>query len=767
MALINSRAEERNARSGLRVAPGTYLGVVMENADSNYSGRLSVWVAQFGGDSVDKTTWKIVSYASPFYGVTPFASNTGIINGSGGSEDPAATNLGDQGANAAADGATGGKKEDIKSYGMWVQPPMIGTKVLVTFVEGDDQRGFWFAAVPELSHGMIPAIAKGQSGKPEVEFDPSKRENVIQEDIRKVKRDEYKDEVKKFEAQGLQDDENRGYISSSSFRESPSKVMGFNTPGGHTLVMDDGDEDDKSKLIRIRTAAGNQITMNDDTGMIYVINSQGTGWLELSPSGHLDVYAEAGINLATKKDINLHADNDINIHAGGNLKMVAMKGAKLQGTEELQLHGKKTMIEGKDSLQMHSCEEIIITSFKDIYMKAFQNFVLQGKCWRWNSGNAKEAEQVPPEKPTKVSDYDTTVKRAPNHEPYKEHDNGSGGGAGAGGGMPGMPSGMPDIGGMIPGIGGAGGGGAGGGMPNIGGIIPGIGGAPGTSIMSKGANATSLLANATKVVSGANPVVSGGGGTKAASSLPATSVTGGLGPLISSPTLPTSSVGNNPMGSFSGGDTLGQAQQLASQALNGISDTPPASNIPAGTGGGAAGFATGDNCERPSGFGGGGGSGGAMGGQKNFVPPDSLKNDPEFQAEMAKIKADHPGLTDQQIYNVIGGESGFNFAAVNGNSGATGAFQFTPSTAASLGYSTAQIQAMTPAQQLGVYNQYLTKNNYNGGPLGIMQAAPAFAGRSGSTIVYPQGSKAWQQNPGWRGSNGQITVDSINSYYGY
>ncbi len=210
--------------------------------------------------------------------------------------------------------------------------------------------------------------------------------------------------------------------------------------------------------------------------------------------------------------------------------------------------------------------------------------------------------------------------------------------------------------------------------------------------------------------------------------------------------------------------------QEASNALGQTSGQAPSSDIPAAPGGGNTGcFATGDNCERPVDETGGSGTpgGNAQPGQKSYSPPDELKNDPEFQKKLAEMKAKYPGLTDQQIYNVIGGESGFNFAAVNSQSGATGAFQFLPSTAQGLGYSTSQIQAMTPAQQLGVYDKYLSSNGYRGGKLGIMQAAPAFANRSGNTIVYPRGPAAWSQNPGWRGSDGNITVDSINRYYGY
>lgn len=150
----------------------------------------------------------------------------------------------------------------------------------------------------------------------------------------------------------------------------------------------------------------------------------------------------------------------------------------------------------------------------------------------------------------------------------------------------------------------------------------------------------------------------------------------------------------------------------------------------------------------------------------NFTSITELEQDPEWNAAMQRILATSPGLTKDEIYRIIAGESGFNSTVVNSSSGATGLFQFIPSTAADLGTSTAEIQNMSPAEQLDLYSRYLRRNNYQGGPLGIMQAAPAFAGRPGNTVVYDVGTRAWQQNPGWRtSSNGPITVDSINAYY--
>jgi len=142
-----------------------------------------------------------------------------------------------------------------------------------------------------------------------------------------------------------------------------------------------------------------------------------------------------------------------------------------------------------------------------------------------------------------------------------------------------------------------------------------------------------------------------------------------------------------------------------------------------------------------------------------------LENDQAFQTKLAEMQSKYPGLEKQQLYAIISGESAFNTAAYNQNSGASGLFQFIPSTAKGLGYTTSQIRNMNPTQQLEVYDKYLASAKYNGGDLGIIQAAPAYYGRGDNFEVYKRGSKAYAQNPPWRGSDGRITVGSINAYY--
>ena len=426
MSDVRVRAENRSQRSGTKVDYGPYIGVVVNNADSLYSGRLQVWIASFGGNSTEKTSWHTVSYANPFYGITPYAATDSITK---------AVSAGTFRANESNPLTAGymdntKRRKETRSFGMWTQPPEIGTRVLVVFADGHPDKGFWIAAIPEVAHGMIPALGKGRSGQVEAEFDPSDITVQTASDIRTVQRPSLPEVTASYDQQGTLKDPVRGLLTTSSFRESPSRVMGFSTPEGHTFVMDDGTAPDKngqsiSKLIRIRTKGGNQITLNDDTGMLYFINANGNAWMELSGDGQVDVYGEKGINFGTKGDINLHADGNINMNSNQATKVVAGTGLKLQGSSELQLHGKKTMIEGVDSIEMHSCGELKITSFKDVFIKGFNFLVAQAKCFRWNSGTALEAEQVPPEKPSKVSGYQTTVTRAPSREPYDQHFNGS------------------------------------------------------------------------------------------------------------------------------------------------------------------------------------------------------------------------------------------------------------------------------------------------------------------------------------------------------
>ena len=387
MAKTPNNAWDRTPQTGLATKPGPFIAEVMKNDDPLYSGRLLVYIPDFGGEPTQESSWLMVRYMSPYYGVQPLSNRNAA--------DPAG---------------------QYESYGMWMQPPDLGVKVLVMFVDGDRSRGVWMGCLPEIgTHGAIPGNDKG-------DFDVFENQAAANSDIKSIERPPHST-APTFDVQGLTNDAKRGLpITTSSLRESPSKTFGFNSPGGHSFFMDDGDENGQNKMFRLRTAQGNMIMMNDDEGFVYIINAQGTGWISMSPTGSIDVYGEEGIAMATKGSIQMHADQDINLHANNNIKIVAEKQAKFQGTKEAEVYGGILKLEGAEKLHIHTCGIMYLTANKGFFFKSNAQFILEGSCFKWNSGAAQAAEQVAPELPKDVHGYKSTAERAPNHEPWPGHD---------------------------------------------------------------------------------------------------------------------------------------------------------------------------------------------------------------------------------------------------------------------------------------------------------------------------------------------------------
>jgi hypothetical protein len=122
--------------AGVRISPGPYIGVVKNTVDPLRAGRLQVYIAEFGGDELDTTTWRTVNYCSPFFG-----NNDPKERGKGGKDNQSF-------------------KDNPQSYGFWFVPPDVGVKVLCTFVSGDPYRGYWFGCIPEWpNHHMVPGMA--------------------------------------------------------------------------------------------------------------------------------------------------------------------------------------------------------------------------------------------------------------------------------------------------------------------------------------------------------------------------------------------------------------------------------------------------------------------------------------------------------------------------------------------------------------------------------------------------------------------------------
>lgn len=343
---INSYKLDKDSNINL---PYPVRAVVKDNIDTTRSGRIRVYTAYFGGpDPDDDSNWISVKYLSPWFGIT--APKYDIYKGT--------DKLG-----------FGSFIGNPHSYGFWASAPDIGTEVICIFIDGKIQDGYYIGSPPTIGlHHMVPAIGAATNVVPNTKEAtsyggadrlPVSEINYSNPTLRRSSQPHIEPKpIHSYQAailhkQGLIRDNLRGVISSSSQRESPSKVFGFSTPGtaiyeggydsktimnalksgnkeklqlvgrtgGHSIVMDDGTLDGKDQLMRFRTSAGHMIMMNDTGQNIFVIHSNGQSWVELGKEGTVDIYAANSFNVRTKGDINLHADQDVNINAGRNLNM--------------------------------------------------------------------------------------------------------------------------------------------------------------------------------------------------------------------------------------------------------------------------------------------------------------------------------------------------------------------------------------------------------------------------------------------------------------
>jgi hypothetical protein len=362
---INKSYDKRIA-SGIVIDSGPYIGIVKNNVDPARLGRLEVYIPDLAG-LVDGPNVPItVTYASPFGG-----STKGI---------PSPDEF---------------FSYEQQTYGFWAVPPDLDNQVLVTFVAGDISRGYWFACVPNAdSRHMLPGISRLKNDKtifkgsglegrglkdgdvylPTSEVNLNSDEKQQDGNMLNLDRIAHQIQAEVVLQQGLETDPVRGTITSSSQRESPSRVFGLSTPGrpypdiaktaeskqaidellnnpditiqnsqinnpqgrsgGHTLVMDDGDVYGDNDLVRLRTAGGHTILMHDTENIIYITNKDGTAYVELTPNGAVNVYSAKTVSVRSELNIDLHADANVNIQAGDSINCFAEKNIEVQAQQK-------------------------------------------------------------------------------------------------------------------------------------------------------------------------------------------------------------------------------------------------------------------------------------------------------------------------------------------------------------------------------------------------------------------------------------------------
>ena len=450
----------KDDRGGTNTLPSAVLAKVKNNVDPLRSGRLQVYIERLGAlDENNPDNWTTVCYLSPFFGSTP--------------------NIG------SPDKEFGTFIDNPQSYGFWFTPPDIDTDVVCLFKNGVSDFGWYIGSAPSpgVMH-MVPAIGSAETIVPGNSAEgnnyggakrlPVGEINDINPGLRNSSQIDQARPIHSIMAaslnnQGLIRDPDRGTISSSSMRESPSKVFGISTPGrpiyqggyddttikaavgdstispdnfkvvgrrgGHSIVMDDGDLVGQDQLVRFRTAAGHMIMMNDTIGTFFIVHASGKSYIEMGKEGTIDMYSTNSVNIRTQGDLNLHADNNININAKKDLNISAtnIKLESFENTTQFTGGTLQQQTKGDHTLKVDS--KMTFASSGDSMIKSGgTNYVKGGPNVKLNTGESSlQSQDVSPIPQVAHTDtlFDTEkgyiaapaklpsiVSRAPAHSPW-------------------------------------------------------------------------------------------------------------------------------------------------------------------------------------------------------------------------------------------------------------------------------------------------------------------------------------------------------------
>lgn len=311
-----SRADQQLPMGRLNKYFGVYLGFIKDAKDVQKNGRLRIWIPELASSPDDPQGWVIANYCSPFAGATNI-------------DTASETNFQDF-------------NKTQTSYGFWMIPPDINNEVLVMFINGDVGRPIWIGCLyNQFMNNMVPGMAGSENNyQYKDKFVPVAEYNKWDKSITSPDQTTKPYEKTKFKGisnQGLINDRQRGVTTSSARRESPSNVFGILTPGpviedvsaenirrkgGSSFIMDDGKG---TEYIQLATKSGAQIKIDETYGFIYIINRDGSAWIEMDKDGNVDVFSARSISLRAQRDFNIRADRNVNIEAGQNVFIKAAK----------------------------------------------------------------------------------------------------------------------------------------------------------------------------------------------------------------------------------------------------------------------------------------------------------------------------------------------------------------------------------------------------------------------------------------------------------
>jgi hypothetical protein len=446
-----------------KLGNGIYSARIVNNLDPTYMGCLEVTLMKPQGNQVGNTMQSyIVKYAPPFFGYTASehtgnntSEKTDAISGFNDTQKSygmwfVPPDIGVTVLVVFVDGDS--------SQGYWFAAvPSRFTNHMVPAIAGSssvDVSSSDKTAFDTKSPLPVAEINKRSNTTTDKEIDASKMKKALHP------------MAACYLEQGLVEDSIRGVTNSSSRREAPSMVFGISTPGpvdrrkgskmatvgtaqsqsksaipvsrigGTQFVMDDGQDklqrkthasvgkmqyEDITKTgkgslnipyneyFRVRTRTGHQILMHNSEDLIYIANSRGTAWVELTSNGKIDIYSQDSISIHTENDLNIRADRDINLEAGRNFNVCAGADTGLGGIQ-MESAGNTSLVIGASGQ---------ITTVSDFEL-------ISGKTNKFTAGssthvNSKTSHSITADQIYMNCDKSVAAKAAP-AQPFQIHD---------------------------------------------------------------------------------------------------------------------------------------------------------------------------------------------------------------------------------------------------------------------------------------------------------------------------------------------------------
>jgi hypothetical protein len=421
--------------------PGPFRAKVVAHGDSSYGGKLKVQLLHDVGNSDREGETHDVMYMSPFFGRTDVKHN-----GKDNDYNNTQKSYGfwavppDVGSTVVVIFIEGNPKR-----GYWFG--CIQDEDVNFMLPG-------YAATENNVEGGLDTPYGHAARVPVAEYNKNYPSNNSTGDKTKIKKPAHPF-AQQLADQGLLLDDTRGITTSSARREFPSMVFGISTPGpldkrsgaqtgaygtsdhqirnapvsrlgGSSFVMDDGDDHylrksspsksgpdyaaveenetggdvtrPHNELIRLRTRTGHQILLHNSEDLIYITNSRGTAWIELTSDGKIDVYAQDSISMHTEQDFNFYAGRDFNFEAGRNFntKVTGEHHTHVLKDQILIVDGNQTIKIAKDVNKTYEQKytHTVQQSVNKVYNDTFLHHVVGQVDWtfdaslNWNTGVA-------------------------------------------------------------------------------------------------------------------------------------------------------------------------------------------------------------------------------------------------------------------------------------------------------------------------------------------------------------------------------------------